>query len=241
MIALLTDFGHSEYVGVVKAVIYSLAPEAKIVDLCHTVSPQSVIEASWILKSNYNYFPKGTTFCCVVDPGVGTQRKAVAVKTEHYYFVAPDNGLLWETLTQQKVAEIRQIPIPRNASRTFHARDVFAKAAAQMHLGNFDKTGRRISTIKQLTLYRRGRRGIIVRIDKFGNVVTNLDKLEKTKYTVSLGTGKYTLSFYPNYASADQGRLFLIEGSSGTLEISIKNANAAEQMAVAPGQEIEIV
>jgi len=86
MIVLLTDFGDSEYVGVMKGVIYNIARDAKVVDLCHTVSAQNVIEASWLLKSNYKYFPKGTTFCCVVDPGVGTERKAVAVKTEDYYF-----------------------------------------------------------------------------------------------------------------------------------------------------------
>jgi len=100
MIILLTDFGQSEYVGVMKAVIYSINKDAKIVDLCHDISPQKTIEASWVLKNNYKYFPEGATFCCVVDPGVGTERKALAVKTTGYYFVAPDNGLLWETLKE---------------------------------------------------------------------------------------------------------------------------------------------
>jgi S-adenosylmethionine hydrolase len=95
MIVLLTDFGQSEYAGVMKGVIYSIDSDAKIVDLCHDISPQNIIEASWILRNNYKYFPEGAVFCCVVDPGVGTQRKALAVKTEKFYFVAPDNGLLW--------------------------------------------------------------------------------------------------------------------------------------------------
>ena len=122
MIVLLTDFGQSEYVGVMKGVIYSNAGDAKIIDLCHDISAQSIIEASWLLKNNYKYFPKGSVFCCVVDPGVGTDRKAIAVKTEDYYFIAPDNGLLWETIKKRRVIEIRQIPIPENASRTFHGR-----------------------------------------------------------------------------------------------------------------------
>src|SRR4030042_6052295 len=137
MIVLLTDFGQSEYAGVMKGVIYNLDSGAKIVDLCHDVAAQSIIEASWLLKNNYKYFPKGSVFCCVVDPGVGTERKALAVKTNSYYFVAPDNGLLWETLKGRKIIEIRQIPIPENASRTFHGRDVFARAAAKIDKGGF--------------------------------------------------------------------------------------------------------
>ena len=123
MIVLLTDFGQSEYVGVMKGVIYSVHESARIVDLCHDISPQSIIEASWILKNNYSYFPNGAVFCCVIDPGVGTDRKALAVKTPDYYFVAPDNGLLWETLKEQDIVEIRVIPVPEDASRTFHGRD----------------------------------------------------------------------------------------------------------------------
>jgi S-adenosylmethionine hydrolase len=127
-----------------KAVVYSIAHDAKIVDLCHSISPQKIIEASWILKNNYKYFPEGATFCCVVDPGVGTERKVIGVKTNSYYFVGPDNGLLWETLKEQGIIDIRQIPIPKDASRTFHGRDVFAKAAANIDIGNFKTIGEKI-------------------------------------------------------------------------------------------------
>ena len=149
MIILLTDFGQSEYVGVMKAVIYSINKDAKIVDLCHDISPQKTIEASWVLKNNYKYFPEGATFCCVVDPGVGTERKALAVKTTGYYFVAPDNGLLWETLKEQRIIDIREVPIPPDASSTFHGRDVFAKAAANIALGHFDTSGPKTEEIMQ--------------------------------------------------------------------------------------------
>ncbi|MHC4603088.1 MAG: SAM hydrolase/SAM-dependent halogenase family protein, partial [Planctomycetota bacterium] len=226
MIVLLTDFGQSEYIGVMKGVIYSIANETKIVDLCHSVSPQSIIEASWLLKNNYKYFPEGTTFCCVVDPGVGTERKAVGVKTEKYYFVGPDNGLLWETVIEQKLIDIRQIPVPEEASQTFHGRDVFAKAAANIDTGNFETIGEKISDIEKLELYQKDREGIVVRIDRFGNIVTNLAKQEKDKYSVEITEKKYTMRYCPNYDTAEEDELFLIEGSNNTLEISLKNGNA---------------
>jgi S-adenosylmethionine hydrolase len=240
MIVLLTDFGQSEYVGVMKGVIYSIAGDAKIVDLCHDISPQSIIEASWLLKNSYEYFPKGTTFCCVVDPGVGTKRKAIAVKTEDFYFVAPDNGLLWETLKQQKIFEIRQIPSPEDASKTFHGRDVFAKIAANIDLGNFNTVGEIIEKIQKLELYLNQREGIVVRIDRFGNIITNLAKLDKDKYSVQMAGKKFVMNYSPNYNSAKDGELFLIEGSCNTLEISLKNASAVDKLHVKVGEKITI-
>ena len=240
MVVLLTDFGESEYVGVMKGVIYSIAPDARIVDLCHSISPQSVIEASWILKNNYKYFPEGATFCCVVDPGVGTERKAVGVKTEKYYFVGPDNGLLWEAVAEQRIIEIREIAIPPDASRTFHGRDVFARASANIDLGRFERIDEKIKEIEKLELYKKGREGIVVRIDRFGNIVTNLAKLEKDKYCVVIDEKEYMMRYYPNYVGAKEDELFLIEGSNNTLEISLKNGNANDKLAVRPGGKIRI-
>jgi len=240
MIVLMTDFGQSEYVGVMKGVIYSIDQDAKIVDLCHDIQPQNIIEASWILKNNYKYFPKGATFCCVVDPGVGTERKALAVKTDNYYFVAPDNGLLWETLKQTRIVDIRQIPIPENASRTFHGRDVFAKAAANINKGGFHDLGEKVEKIEKLELYQRAAEGIVVRIDRFGNIITNLPKQDKDKYLVGINEKKYRMNFYLNYDAAKDDELFLIEGSSNTLEISLKNGNANKKLRVKTGDKIKI-
>ena len=240
MIVLLTDFGQSEYVGVMKGVIYNIEESAKIVDLCHDISPQNIIEASWILKNSYKYFPKGAVFCCVIDPGVGTERKALAVKTENFYFVAPDNGLLWETLGEQKVLDIRQIPIPADASRTFHGRDVFAKAAANINQGKFETIGKKTKDIEKLEIHLDGRTGMVVRIDRFGNIVTNLAKKDKTEYAVETGDKKYTMKYHPNYDLAKEGELFLIEGSNNTLEISLKNASANDKLQLRPGIKITI-
>ena len=248
MIVLLTDFGQSEYVGVMKGVIYSIDRRAQVVDLCHSVSSQSIIEASWILKNNYRYFPKGSVFCCVVDPGVGSERKALAVKTERYYFVAPDNGLLWETLEEQEVIDppdrrridIREIPIPSDASHTFHGRDVFAPAAARIGLGKFDQVGEKVGQIERLELYQDSGRGLVVRIDSFGNIITNIPKQGNGPYSVKIGEKIYQIDYRENYSAAKQGELFLIEGSNRTLEISLKNGSAGDTLHLKTGTPIEI-
>jgi S-adenosylmethionine hydrolase len=240
MIILLTDFGQSEYVGVMKGVIYSIDCNAKIVDLCHDVSAQSIIEASWLLKNNYKYFPKGSVFCCVVDPGVGTERKALAVQTDSYYFIAPDNGLLWETLKEQNIGQIRQIPVPEDASRTFHGRDVFAKAAARIDKGGFEDVGEIIEEIERLELYQSGGEGLVVRIDMFGNIITNLPKRDKNEYYVEINGKKGAMKYYPDYSTAKDNELFLIVGSCNTLEISLKNGSANDKLRVKTGEKIKI-
>jgi len=241
MIVLLTDFGQSEYVGVMKGVIYSVDQQAQIVDLCNSISSQNIIEASWTLKNSYKYFPKGSVFCCVVDPGVGSERKALAVKTERYYFVAPDNGLLWETLKEQEVIDVREIPIPSDASRTFHGRDVFAAAAAKIGLGKFDQVGERVAQIERLELYQDSRKGLVVRIDSFGNIITNILKQGGGPYSVKIREKIYQMNYRENYSAAKQGELFLIEGSNRTLEISLKNGSANKKLKLESGQILEIL
>ncbi|UCD51444.1 MAG: SAM-dependent chlorinase/fluorinase, partial [Phycisphaerales bacterium] len=240
MIVLLTDFGQSEYVGVMKGVILSIDPDAQIVDLCHTISPQNLVEASWVLKNDYRYFRRGAVFCCVVDPGVGSQRRAIIVKTNNNIFVAPDNGLLTETLRDQTMVTIRQLPIPADASRTFHGRDVFAKAAARAHLGHFDELGDEIESIEALELYLDGREGLVVRIDRFGNIVTNLPPLDKNEYTVAIEGQTHTMRHHATYDAARADELFLITGSNNTLEISRQNASAATRLNLRPGQRITV-
>lgn len=240
MIVLLTDFGFGEYVGVMKGVILGVDPDARVVDLCHDINPQSIVEASWVLRGNYACFPPGSTFCCVVDPGVGTARRAIAVQTETYRFIAPDNGLLWEALRQQQVRAIRQIPIPAGASSTFHGRDVFAKAAAQANLGHFDELGPHIESIELFELHRAGREGLVVRIDRFGNVVTNLPPLAQSQYTVQAGAHERAMPYVGAYAEAPEDALFLITGSQNTLEISLKNGNANDQLHLTSGRIITI-
>lgn len=241
MIILLTDFGQSEYVGVMKGVIYSVDRRAQVVDLCNSVSSQNIVEASWILKNSYKYFPKGSVFCCVVDPGVGSKRKALAVKTERYYFLAPDNGLLWETLKEQEVIDVREIPIPCAASHTFHGRDVFAPAAAKISLGEFSGLGGKVDQVQRLELCQDGSRGVVVRIDSFGNIITNMPKQNGKRYSITIGAKIYDMNYHDNYASAKEDELFLIEGSNHTLEISLKNGSANDKLSLVAGTPIEMI
>ncbi|UCG47753.1 MAG: SAM-dependent chlorinase/fluorinase [Phycisphaerales bacterium] len=241
MIVLLTDFGPSEYVGVMKGVIYSVHTAAATVDLCHDVGPQSIVEGAWILKNSYRHFPKGAVFCCVVDPGVGTERKALAVKSEEYYFVAPDNGLLWETVKEGKAIDARQIPVPEGASRTFHGRDVFAVAAANIDKGGFDRLTEKVDRIERLEFHREGREGMVVRIDRFGNIITNLPGLDKGRYSVQAAGAEYSMKYCETYDAAEAAELFLIEGSCGTLEISIRNGSASDRLQLRPGMTLTIV
>jgi S-adenosylmethionine hydrolase len=240
MIVLLTDFGLGEYVGVMKGVIFTVDPDARVVDLCHDIRPQSIVEASWILTTNFDYFPQGSTFCCVVDPGVGTDRRAIAVQTESYRFVAPDNGVLSETLKKQTILAIRKIPVPSEASRTFHGRDVFAKAAALANRDRFDELGERVETIESFELYQCEREGIVVRVDRFGNIVTNIPPLAQSQYNVQVGRHRHTLPYFTTYEEALEDTPFLITGSHHTLEISLRNGSANESLHLTPGQMISI-
>jgi hypothetical protein len=162
------------------------------------------------------------------------------VKTENFFFAAPDNGLLWETLKEQKIVEIKQILVPEDASRTFHGRDVFAKVAANIDLGNFAGMGEKVEDIKKLELYLNQREGIVVRIDRFGNIITNIPKSDKDKYSVRITGKNYVMRYCPDYNSAKDDELLLIEGSSRTLEISLKNGSANDRLNLKVGERITI-
>ena len=240
MIAILTDFGNSEYVGVMKGVIHSVNKNSKIIDLYNFVSHQNIKEASWILYKNYKYFPKNTIFLCVVDPGVGGKRECLAIKTKNYFFVGPDNGLLYKAAAEDKITAVVKLS-DKNASMTFHGRDIFAKAAAMLEKGaRIESLGEKTTIKTKLDFHLSGREGEIVRIDNFGNIITNLSSFEKSSYKVKAKNFSQKLNFYKTYDSAPSNKLFLIKGSSGTLEISAKNSSASEKLTMQVGDKIEI-
>ncbi len=241
MIAILSDFGDSEYLGVMKAVIYDIDENAKIVDLYNKVSPQNIKEGAWILLNSYKYFKKGTIFLCVVDPGVGTKRKCIGIKTKDYFFVGPDNGLMFPAAKENGIKKVVNLPT-KQASKTFHGRDVFAKAAVLLERGEkIESLGKEIKRIKGLNFYKLGRRGEIVRIDEFGNIITNLESLNKKRYKLIIKNKEMYIDFFKTYGEAPSDRLFLIKGSSGTLEISLKNDSAIKKLKVKVGDKIEIL
>lgn len=240
MIAILTDFGYAEYLGVVKGIIYSINKNSKIVDLYNFVNRQNIKEGAWILYKNYKYFPKNTVFLCVVDPGVGSNRQCLAIKTKNYFFVGPDNGLMYKAAVEDKIVAVVKLPV-KNASMTFHGRDIFAKAAAHLENGiKIQNLGKKTTLKTRLDFHLKGREGEIVRIDNFGNVITNLNSLNKNSYNVKTKNFNQKLSFYKTYDAAPTNKLFLIKGSSETLEISIKNSNASKKLRPKIGGRIEI-
>lgn len=233
LVVMMTDFGWSSYVGVMKGVVLSICPGARLVDFTHDVTPQSVREGAWLLYSGYKFFPRGSIFLAVVDPGVGTRRKALAAGTAGYFFVGPDNGLLSPSLKDDGLVEIVELPVPPAAGPTFHGRDVFAPAAARIAAGvPLTRLGVSTQPDVHLEFYLAGRKGEVVYIDRFGNVITNLPPLVgQESYLLSLERDgrvyfEQKLFHYNSYASAPDGALFTVTGSCGTLEISIKNGSA---------------
>ncbi len=187
VIALLTDFGLGDiYVGSMKAVIVNICPAAQVIDITHAIKPQNVREAAFALLNSYHYFPAGTTFCVVVDPGVGSDRLAIAVKSEPYYFVGPDNGVLSYALAHLG-AEYQAVKLETPAfqagtiSQTFHGRDIFAPAAAHLSQwpavfasmgGELDNIVR--SPMPELRYARQRLIGEVMHIDHFGNIITSI-------------------------------------------------------------------
>ncbi len=242
MIVLLTDFGESEYVGVMKGVIYSLCPTEQVVDLTHGIPPQSIREAAWVLLNSYSSFPKGTVFVCVVDPGVGTDRDPVLVKTKNYTFIGPDNGLLYPAATSDSVESISTIIIGEKASQTFHGRDVFAPAAAY-YIRN--QSGKVLGGFKQslgvsLTFNQTERQGEVVRIDRFGNIITNIPPTDKIQYLLTTSDLRWNVEWFPTYSLGPDRGIFLVTGSYGTLEITVKNGDAQAEVPLKIGDELSL-
>lgn len=239
MIVTLTDFGNSEYLGVMKGVILGISPKSQIVDLYNEVLPHCIKEAGWVLLSNYSFFPHKTIFLCVVDPGVGTERRALIIETRHYVFVGPDNGLMYPAAQRDRIKQVYKINIPQSAASTFHGRDVFSKIAAKADAGaSPKKLGNRISKFEKLQFYCKDREGEIVRIDRFGNIITNLPPMKKNLYRTSLTS--MPIDFYKTYADAPEHETFIVKGSGGSLEIAMKNKPAAAKYKCKVGDRITI-
>lgn len=248
---LTTDFGVSDhYVGVVKGVILSENPQARIVDVCHQVEPYDVLGAALTLAAAYPWFPPGTVHVAVVDPGVGTARRAIAAAAGGWLFVAPDNGVL-ELVYQRhrprvwalRVDEFARRPI----SRTFHGRDVFAPAAGLLSRGT-DPAGlgepvRDFARLNVPRLRRRNNgtlRGVVLRVDRFGNLITNLPAGElPASFRMQVGETEIQ-TLRPSYAAAAPGEIFAIAGSAGYIEISRRKASAADAIGVGAGATVDL-
>ena len=253
IIALLTDFGYKDgFVGAMKGVIKTINPSVEVIDISHDISPFSILEASLILYSTYKYFPKNTIFVCVVDPGVGTNRKPLIVHTENYFFVLPDNGLITLVLKEEKVRSIYEITnrqfMLRRISQTFHGRDIFAPVSAYISVGvPLNLFGKKIS-IKEIKLLnfpepkvKNGEIvGEILYFDRFGNAITNIPyKYLPENFIISFRNFKIN-KLSQNFLEGEKNQPNAIIGSTGLLELFLPEENFKEKFLAKKGEKIII-
>ncbi len=228
LIVILTDFGNADgYVGVMKGVCLKKYPNVQFVDLSNQIPSQSIEDAAFVLYNNYKYFPKNSVFLCVVDPGVGTERKIISAKIPSgQQFVAPDNGLLKYVLGEESLAEVFEINYKKNdLSNTFHGRDVMAPVAAELAAGkdikSFGKVLRKTESLAEKITNPPTR---ILHIDKFGNLITNISVSEKNP---QFEINDFVINKnVENYEEAEDYDPVFIPGSSGFWEIAVKNDSA---------------
>ena len=240
-IALVTDFGYTDnFAGVMKGVILKGASRVNIIDITHGISSHNIKEGAFILFKSYKFFPKKTIFLAVVDPGVGTERKILMVKTNNYYFIGPDNGILYPAVKDDVIRRAVSFDTPSDGSisSTFHGRDVFAPLAAE--LAKSEKIFSQGVETKSITPLSFPKPefdngcflGNVLYIDKFGNIVTNITReelkmFEDTGFTALLNNKKIE-KFRSVYYEAPSGEPFFIEGSFGYLEISLNGESARD-------------
>lgn len=272
VITLTTDFGTGDaYVASMKGVILSLNPKAVIVDICHTIESQNILQAAFILSTACPYFPEGTIHLAVVDPGVGGQRKAIMLKTPTAYFVAPDNGILSYVIDEHgrtpgkparhmpSIAEPRKLPSTLEAvaitnpeywhhpvSSTFHGRDIFAPVAAHLSLGvPLHKFGDSLNQAHVFHIprpYKNARGdlvGRVLHVDTFGNLITNVRSGDLPAGKFIIAIGKQHIHGISRFYAGTKG-LAAIMGSSGYLEISLRDGSAAEFLKAKVGHEVRI-
>ena len=259
LITLLTDFGDRDsFVASMKGVVLTINPHAIFVDLSHHVPPHSVEDAAYILNSCYRYFPKGTVHVAVVDPGVGSARRPLIAKSERYFFLAPDNGLLTHILADNSEMEVREIEnvdyrLP-SQGHTFDGRDLFAPAAAWLtRQQSFESFGRlvtdcKIFTIATPTWESKTLVGEIVHVDRFGNLISNLTQqyLEEARsvskgHQPSIRVDKQIIEgLVASYSEGTEAKPSALINSDGRLEVFVKEASAADLLKAGRGARIDV-
>ncbi len=263
LVALLTDFGTSDpYVGVMKGVMSARCPGVRFIDITHEVRPQNIRQAAYLLHSAYRYFPKHTIFLVVVDPGVGTERHPVAIQTEHGLYVGPDNGMFGPILDEVESWQAVVLWTPREISATFHGRDLFAPAAADLACGRaLSELGSPTGDLQWLTLPKADHvapdtlQGEVLHIDHFGNVVTSLGAFKRDGETLTLAgldpridasTALVTVGHHAitgirtTYNALPPGSLLALINSDRHLEIAVNQGSAARQTGAQIGDPVHL-
>ncbi len=227
--------------GVMKAVLAGIAPDAQLIDISHAVPPQSIPAGQRLLRASVPYFPEDAIILAVVDPGVGSSRRPMALRSGRHTFVGPDNGLFTPWLPGDRAIELAnpayQLP---NVSSTFHGRDIFAPAAAHLAAGlPIEKLGPAIAEPVRLqppeptTLPDGTIEGEVVYVDHFGNLITNIAAARGT-----LTVGAHELPVRTTYREAAAGELLALSGSDGELEIAVRNGSAAAYLSAGAGLKV---
>ncbi len=254
IITLLTDFGLSDaYVAMLKGVILSINRNARLIDITHNINAGSIFQGACILKESFSYFPSGTVHVAVVDPGVGSSRRIIALKAAGHYFVGPDNGIFWPVIEYYKETEIIELTEEKyflpHVTGTFHGRDLIAPVAAYISIGTeFGELGRPAINPEVLTLPRPYQKddtlkGQIMRIDNFGNLITNITAGMLAEFLGSnksvIHVGDFEISGISNtYSNKEKGELLALINSSDYLEIAVNLGRASEYLGKASDEII---
>lgn len=257
IVTLTTDFGlNDHFVGTLKGVILNIAPDANIVDICHTVQAFDILDGALALAQSYSYFPPRTVHLVVVDPGVGSARRPIIATSEMHNFVAPDNGVLSLMYAREQRLSVRHVTAEhyfvQPVSNTFHGRDIFAPVAAYLAKGvDQEKFGEevtdyvRFNAPKPKPVDAASMRGVVLRVDRFGNLITNftpqdapaLFQANVPPFKIVVGKREVT-SMRTNYAEGAPGEVFAIVGSMGFIEIAANRGSAAQTIGAAKGSEV---
>ena len=260
IITLTTDFGSNDhFVGTMKGVILDIMPEAQIVDICHAVQAFDVLDGALTISQAYSYFPNRTVHVVVVDPGVGTARRPIIASCDKYHFVAPDNGVLSLVYAREPRMHVRHITSDhyflQPVSNTFHARDIFAPVAAYLakevdsqKFGEEVQEYVRFSAPKPKAVEQNRLRGVVLKVDRFGNLITNftpqdaplLFGAENKGFKIVVGSREIT-EMHTAYSEGAPGEVFGILGSMGFLEIAANRAGAAQLTGAGKGNEVNII
>lgn len=250
IITLTSDFGDQDaYVAAMKAVILGIYPEARLVDISHQVPAQDIAHAAFLLQSAALYFPAGTVHLAVVDPGVGSSRRAIAIEANGHFFVGPDNGIFTDFLTPDSRVFLLNRPefFRPQVSATFHGRDIFAPIAGHLAQGTDPaQMGEPISDPQKLPrpepqVLKDRILGEVIHVDRFGNLITNIHAdLIPPASTIRI-MGKDIPGLSPNYQSAPPGVLLALIGSTNRLEISLPEDSAAKRLKAGVGQVVEVI
>ena len=256
MITLLTDFGLADhYVAAMKGVILSICPAVVLADITHGVAPYAVLEAAYTLSQVWACFPPGTIHVVVVDPGVGSSRRPLLAEAGGHYFIAPDNGVLtmvFDAVPGVTVRHITSVCYFRHpVSSTFHGRDIFAPVAAHLasgiapeEFGELLEQPVLLELAKPVRIAKNHWKGVVLKIDHFGNIITNFDvatfhRASTRPFEVTLA-GHPVRQFHPSYSAQTSDQPFVVSGSSGFLEVSVREGDAAARLGVSAGSPVSI-